>query len=83
MACAGTDGIRQTFDGILVGADRSKDLCVVKINVSPVSPDLTNSESHRDGWEILEGHWILDLRHWIRLQAAWAGNIAYWDKSEK
>lgn len=34
---AGTDGISQTYDGYLVGADRSKDLAVLKINAPKVN----------------------------------------------
>lgn len=39
LAChsAGTDGVSQTYDGYLVGSDRSKDLAVVKINAPRVS----------------------------------------------
>uniref|UniRef100_A0A7S3VP22 PDZ domain-containing protein n=1 Tax=Dunaliella tertiolecta TaxID=3047 RepID=A0A7S3VP22_DUNTE len=31
----GTDGVQQTYDGVLVGADKSRDLAVVKINAPP------------------------------------------------
>ena len=33
---AGTDGVSQTFDGYLVGADRSKDLAVLRVNAPKV-----------------------------------------------
>ena len=33
---AGSDGVQQTFDGYLVGADRTKDLCVLRINAPKV-----------------------------------------------
>lgn len=36
----GTDGVSQTYDGYLVGADRSKDLAVLKINAEKVLPYL-------------------------------------------
>ncbi|KAG1672265.1 hypothetical protein FOA52_004279 [Chlamydomonas sp. UWO 241] len=31
------DGVKQTFDGILVGADRARDLAIVRINADPES----------------------------------------------
>lgn len=37
-ACArasGTDGYQQSYDGVLVGADRRRDLAVVKVNAPP------------------------------------------------
>ena len=34
-----TDGMSQTFDGYLVGSDRSKDLVVLRINAPQVSYD--------------------------------------------
>jgi len=32
----GSDGVQQTYDGYLVGADRTKDLCVLRINAPKV-----------------------------------------------
>lgn len=52
----GTDGVSQTYDGYLVGADRSKDLAVLKINapkekLQPVS--LGDSDKLRVGQQVL------------------------------
>ena len=54
--CAGRDGFNQTFDGILVGADRAKDLCVLRINaprdlLRPVK--LGESRALRVGQQVL------------------------------
>lgn len=38
LSSAGTDGVSQFYDGYLVGADRSKDLAVIRINAPPVCP---------------------------------------------
>ena len=54
--CAGRDGFNQTFDGVLVGADRAKDLCVLRINaprdlLRPVK--LGESRALRVGQQVL------------------------------
>ena len=36
LARAGSDGVQQTYDGYLVGADRAKDLAVLRINAPKV-----------------------------------------------
>lgn len=35
VSLLGADGFQQTYDGVLVGADRSRDLVVVRINARP------------------------------------------------
>ena len=54
--CEGRDGFNQTFDGVLVGADRAKDLCVLRINapqdlLRPVK--LGESRALRVGQQVL------------------------------
>ena len=50
------DGFNQTFDGVLVGADRNKDICVLRINAAKSllrSVKLGESRALRVGQQVL------------------------------